>query len=55
MMANEILRHSSSDATIGRNWMYNYYNMHPDIGTLAGDPHEAARINQAAEQNVRAF
>jgi hypothetical protein len=55
MMANEILRHSKSDATISRNWMYKFFKRHPDIGTLTGDPHEAVRVNQATEQNVRAW
>jgi hypothetical protein len=52
MIANEILRYSSPDATIGRNWMYNYYNMHPDIGTLTGDPHEAARRRRLVDARM---
>jgi hypothetical protein len=55
MMANDILRCSGSKATIGRHWMYKFFERHPDIGTLTGDPHEAARVNQATEQNVRAW
>jgi len=55
LMANDILRSSDSNVTIGRQWMYKFFERHPDIGTLTGDPHEASRVNQATEQNVRAW
>ena len=55
LIANDILRSSDSNVTIGRHWMYKYFERHPDIGTLTGDPHEAARVTPATEQNVRAW
>ena len=55
MMAIDVLRSPNFKATIGRHWLYNYFDRHTDIGTLIGDLYEAAWINQATEKNVRAW
>lgn len=54
LMAINILRSSGSEATIGNHWMYSFFGRHPDISTLTGDPYEAARVNEATKDNVRA-
>ncbi|THX43745.1 hypothetical protein D6D08_10539 [Aureobasidium pullulans] len=55
LMALEIQRASGSDAGLGREWLYQFFNKYPRCGSLLGDPHESVRVNNATEENVRAW
>ncbi|KAG9814120.1 CENP-B protein, partial [Aureobasidium melanogenum] len=55
MMALFILSDSNPKAKLGREWLYQFFNRHPRIKMLIGDPHESARVNEATEENVRAW
>ncbi|KAH0167838.1 hypothetical protein KCU67_g3729, partial [Aureobasidium melanogenum] len=51
LMALEIQRASGSDAGLGREWLYQFFNKYPRCGSLLGDPHESVRVNNATEEN----
>ncbi|TIA27921.1 hypothetical protein D6C78_10972, partial [Aureobasidium pullulans] len=55
LMALEIQRASGSNAGLGREWLYQFFNKYPRCGSLLGDPHESVRVNNATEENVRAW
>ncbi|THX18850.1 hypothetical protein D6D17_01815 [Aureobasidium pullulans] len=55
LMALAIQRSAGSDAGLGRKWLYGFFERYPAYGSLWGDPHESSRVNEATEQNVRAW
>ncbi|KAH0209605.1 CENP-B protein, partial [Aureobasidium melanogenum] len=54
-MAISIQRAAGSEAGLGRKWLYKFLEKYSTCGSLLGDPHEALRVNEATEENVRAW
>ena len=54
-MALEIQKQSGIPVSLGRDWLYQFLERHPQCTTLVGNPHEAIRVNEATEHNVRTW